>query len=169
MSDHKEFRAQVIQNLNPSKKYKKKWLHNTLKKLNIDSSLFVQYGINESLYNIIAEYLIGFPLIECDKQIAFTRIDSCTICNKGYLYLVVSFSNKGTTYFCNICYLCVNWITGNSTLISDSYDPNKIGKSKYRPYVQKNKLINREFKNILLWLGISDFTKFSNIYFENYD
>ena len=81
--EYKEFRSQIIKNPNPSKKYKKKWLHNTLAKLGIDKGLLIQYGFSNDLYNIIAEYLIRFPKVKKtrNKDTSWYKSE-CYICDK---------------------------------------------------------------------------------------
>ena len=175
-SEYKEFRSQIIKNPNPSKKYKKKWLHNTLAKLGIDSTLFIQYGFNNSLYNIIADYLIGFPTVEKARNKDVSWYDTvCYICGKKWTYLIALFSHYNNHYYCNVCQSCVSQIMNMyTTTFECKYGRIKrdadleIASIRNHNSTKKDMLIKRGFKNLLLWLGLIDFTLFTNIYIEKH-
>jgi hypothetical protein len=144
MSDHKEFRSQVIKDLNPSNKYKKKWLHNTLKQLGIDATIFSIYGLNSDLYNVITSYLIEFPKItRTGTGASFV----CLYCDKARNDTTICSFGHRLTYWCTICNMCALKSVGSKCC-------GWIGS------IDRDQLIKVNTHNVFLWLGLLNFSHF---------
>lgn len=157
--EHKEWRSQIIKSAgqsNLSEKYKKKWFHNTLNKLGIDFVLFAQYGINNDLYNIIAGYLIGFPIIKKETTKLSKGGGTCCYCGDNMLYsrLVSEFKHRHQNEFYRneICSGCIRDMFEIDIYVCD-----------VRPYIDKSKIIKKGYTNLLLWAGLINFSSFSDI------
>ena len=91
---------------------------------------------------------------------------------KKQSYLIALFTHYNIHYYCNVCQSCILQ-TANMyrTILNCKYSGRAISTSlaSIRDYnsIRKDVLIKRGFKDILLWLGLIDFTSFTNIYKEH--